>query len=110
MTNNILTIASLLLDSPRLPLNKANQSANKQNTSNLPCGWSKQGLETFNKVCTEVNINRQQLGQEFDKAFKKKSMEETMVSTNKTGKRKRHYIETYNDLNDGEQIIANGEK
>ena len=33
-----------------------------------------------------------------------------MVSTNKTGKRKRHYIETYNDLNDGEQIIANGEK
>jgi hypothetical protein len=37
-------------------------------------------------------------------------MEETMICTSKNGKRKRNYIETYNDLNEEEQIIVNGEK
>ena len=60
-------------------------------------------------MCTEVKINRRQLGQEFDKAFKE-SMEETMICTSKNGKRKRNYIETYNDSNEEEQIIVNGEK
>jgi hypothetical protein len=60
-------------------------------------------------VCTEVKINRKQLGQEFDKVFKE-SMEETMICTSKTAKRKRNCIETNNDLNYEEQIIVNREK
>jgi hypothetical protein len=74
----------------------------------LPCGWSKEGLQTFNKLAKEVYINRKENGEEFDKAFKK-SMEQEMASTNKTGKRKRNYIDTYNDLNEGELIIKDEE-
>jgi hypothetical protein len=33
-----------------------------------------------------------------------------MASTNKTGKRKRNYSETYNDLKEGELIMKDGEE
>jgi hypothetical protein len=69
----------------------------------LPCGWSKDGLQTFNQLAKEVNKNRQEHGEEFDKAFKK-TIKEEMASTNKTGKRKRNCIDTYNDLNEGAAV------
>jgi hypothetical protein len=81
---------------------------NKAGTSHLPCGWSKDGLRTFNQLATEIYKNRNEHGEEFDKAFKK-SIEEEMASTNKTGKRKRSCIDIYNDLNEGELIIKDEE-
>jgi hypothetical protein len=74
----------------------------------LPCGWSKDGLQTFNQLAKEVNKNCQEHGEEFDKAFKK-TIEEEMASTNKTGKRKRNCIDTYNDLNEG-ALVKNDEE
>jgi hypothetical protein len=74
----------------------------------LPCGWSKDDLQTFNQLAKEVNKNRQEHGEEFDKAFKK-TIEEEMASTNKTGKRKRNCIDTYNDLNEG-ALVKNDEE
>jgi len=76
-------------------------------TSHLPCGWSKDGLQTFNQLAKEVYISRKAHGEEFDKAFKK-TIEEEMASTNKTGKRKRNCIDTYNDLNEEELIMHKG--
>jgi hypothetical protein len=70
----------------------------------LPCGWSQDGVQTFNKLAKEVSTDCQKHDEEFDKAFRK-SIEQEMTSTNKTGKRKRNYIETYNDLNEGELIM-----
>jgi hypothetical protein len=75
----------------------------------LPCGWSKDGLQTFNQLAKEVYKNRNEHGEEFDKAFKK-SIEEEMASTNKTGKRKRNSIDTYNDLNEAELIMNKDEE
>ena len=77
-------------------------------TSHLPCGWLKDGLQTFNQLTKEVYISCKEHGEEFDKAFKK-TIEEEMASTNKTGKRKRNCIDTYNDLNEGELIIKEEE-
>ena len=74
----------------------------------MPCGWSKDGLQTFNQLAKEIYKNRQEKGEEFDKAFKK-TMEEEMASTNKTGKRKRNCIDTYNDLNEGALIMKDEE-
>jgi hypothetical protein len=56
------------------------------------------------KLAKEVSANHQEHGEKFDKAFKE-SIEQEMVSSSKTGKRKRNYIDTYNDLNEGEQIM-----
>ena len=64
----------------------------------MPCGWSKDGLETFNKLAREVNIDRKKRSEEFDKEFKEKMEQEMASTSNKTGKRKRSGIETYNDL------------
>jgi hypothetical protein len=75
----------------------------------LPCGWSQDGLQTFNKLAKEISADQQKHGEEFDTAFKK-SIEQEMASTNKTGKRKRNYIETYNDLNEGELIMKDEEE
>ena len=77
-------------------------------TRNLPCGWSKDGFQTFNQLAKEFYISHKEHGEEFDKAFKK-SIEEEMASTNKTDKRKRNCIDTYNDLNEGELIIKEEE-
>jgi hypothetical protein len=77
---------------------------NAGTSSHLPCGWSKDGLRTFNQLAKEIYKNRNKHGEEFDKAFKR-SIEEEMTSTHKAGKRKRNCIETYNDLNQAELII-----
>ena len=74
----------------------------------MSCGWSKHGLQTFNQLAKEVYKNRKEHGEEFDKAFKK-SIEQEMASTNKTGKRKRNCVDTYNDLNEGELIMKDEE-
>jgi hypothetical protein len=97
--------------SPRFT--KANSNKDEQFVDNtgrrhLPCGWSRDGLETFNKLAKEVHHDRQKHGEEFDKAFKE-SIEQEMASNNKTGKRKRNCIDTYNDLNEQELITNNGE-
>ena len=70
----------------------------------MSCGWSKDGLQTFNQLAKEIYKNRNEHGEEFDKAFKK-SIQEEMASTNRAGKRKRNCIETYNDLNEAEMIM-----
>jgi len=67
-------------------------------------GWSQDGLQTFNHLAKEVYKNRKEHGEEFDKAYKK-ALEEEMASTNKTGKRKRSNIDTYDDMNDGAFLI-----
>ena len=72
--------------------------------SHLPCGWSKDGLQTFNQLAKEIYKNRNEHGEDFDKAFKK-SIEEEMASINRAGKRKRNCIETYNDLNQAQLIM-----
>ena len=74
----------------------------------MPCGWSKDGLQTFNQLAKEVYKNRQEHGEEFDKAFKD-ALEEEMASTNKTGRRKRNNIDRYNDLNEGALIMKDAE-
>jgi len=55
-------------------------------------------------LAKEVHNNRKELGEDFDKAFKKSTKQE-MASTNKPGKWKRNCIDTYNDLNEGELMI-----
>jgi hypothetical protein len=72
----------------------------------LPCGWSKDGLQTYNQLAKEIISDRKEHGEEFDNAFKT-SIEQEMASSaiNKTGKRKRHCVDTYNDLNEGELIM-----
>jgi hypothetical protein len=82
---------------------------NNASTSHLPCGWSKDGLQLFNQLAKEVYKNCNEHGEEFDKAFKK-SIKEEMASTNKAGKRKRNYIETYNALNQAELINSDEEQ
>jgi hypothetical protein len=62
-----------------------------------PCGWSKEGLEVFNKLAKEIYSDRQDNDMEFDKAFKD-GIEKEMASNNKNRKRKRNCIDTYNDL------------
>ena len=91
-------------------MNKADQFGHNDGTRShpLPCGWSKDGLQTFNQLAKEVYKNRQEHGEEFDKAFKN-ALEEEMASTNKTGKRKRNNIDTYNDLNEGALIMKDAE-
>jgi hypothetical protein len=67
----------------------------------VTCGWSKQGLQTFNQLAREIFISHKEDGEDFDKAFKE-HIDQEMASTKKTGKRKRNCIETYNDHNEEE--------
>jgi hypothetical protein len=55
-------------------------------------------------LAKEVYNNRNEHGEEFDRAFKK-SIKEEIASTIKAGERKRNCIETYNDLNEVELIM-----
>jgi hypothetical protein len=66
------------------------------------------GLAMDSKSSKEVCKNRQEHGEDFDKAFKN-TMEEDMASTNKAGKRKRNGIDTYNDLNASALIMKDAE-
>ena len=50
---------------------KGKQHVNKDaNKSYLPCGWSKDGLQTFNELANEVIIDRNERGNAFDNEFK----------------------------------------
>jgi acetyl-CoA carboxylase carboxyltransferase component len=72
----------------------------------LPCGWSKDGLQTFNQLAREIRNDRKEHGDEFEQEFKT-SIKQEMESreTNKHGKRKRNCIDTYNDLNETQIIM-----
>jgi hypothetical protein len=37
----------------------------------LPCGWSQDGLHTFNELAKEISKDPKEHGEEFKKAFKK---------------------------------------
>jgi hypothetical protein len=76
----------------------------------LPCGWSQEGLRTFNEFAKEISKDRKKHGEEFEKEFKVRIEQQIENSTtNKNGKRKRNCIDTYNDLNEGKCIITNEE-
>ena len=51
----------------------------------------------FNKLAREVNSDRKAHGSTFEKAFKKIISEE-VANSKKSEKRKREYVDTYNDL------------
>ena len=76
----------------------------------LQCGWSQEGLQTFNALAKEISNDRQEHGEEFYKAFKT-TIEQQMESsaTSKNCKRKRNCIDTYNDLTEGQLIMKNEE-
>jgi hypothetical protein len=89
--------------------NKAEQG-HKGNMNLLPCGWSKEGLETFNQLAKEIKQDRKEHGETFNEAFKTSIEEEMALSQlHKNGKRKRQCIDTYNDLNETEMIIKDEE-
>ena len=71
----------------------------------MPCGWSQEGLITFNKLAKEISQDRIENDESFNEAFKKSTENEMAISAlNKNGKRKRECIDTYNDLNEGQLI------
>jgi hypothetical protein len=88
---------------------KDNQMENRESQRNLPSGWNKNGLETFNRLAREVLNDRMKHGEEFDKAFKTSCDEAKLSCTKTTPKRKRNYVDTYNDLDGGEGIQNKGE-
>lgn len=73
----------------------------------LPCGWSQDGLNTFNQLAKEICKDRKEHGETFNKAFKT-SIEEDMASRaiNQAGKRKRQCVDTYNDLTTNHEIMS----
>ena len=54
-------------------------------------------MQTFNRLAREVDNDRKEHGSSFEKAFKKK-IDEEVTNSKKSEKRKREYIDTYNDL------------
>jgi hypothetical protein len=77
----------------------------------LPCGWSQDGLCTFNALAREISKDCKDHGNEFDKAFKMTVQEQAPNSaSNKNGKRKHNCIDTYNDLNKNDFIVNNEEE
>jgi hypothetical protein len=76
----------------------------------LPCGWSQDGLCTFNALAREISKDRKEHADEFKKAFKMTIQQQALNSaSNKNGKQKCNCIDTYNDLNDN-NFIANNEE
>jgi hypothetical protein len=85
----------------------SNQRANNV----LPCGWSQDGLSTFNALAREISKDCKDHGDEFEKAFKMTVQEQALNSaSNKNGKRKHNCIDTYNDLNDNGFNVDNEEE
>jgi hypothetical protein len=82
----------------------------QRNINLLPCGWSQDGLQTFNQLAKEISQDRMENGENFNVAFKTSIEEEMAISAmNKNGKRKRQCIDTYNDLNEGQLIMKDEE-
>jgi hypothetical protein len=77
----------------------------------LPCGWSQDGLNTFNALAREISKDCKEHGDEFEKAFKMTIQQQTLNSAfNKNGKQKHNCIDTYNDLNQNDFIVNNEEE
>ena len=85
---------------------RPNKEGNKfvNNKTYLPCGWSKEGLQTFNELANEVIIDRKEHGSEFDNKYKER-VKQDLANTYKAKKRKRHCVDTYSDLLDGEVMV-----
>ena len=64
----------------------------------LSGGWSEEGRLTFNRLAREVVSDRKDHGGKFDKAFKKWIDEQVLANSKRSEKRKRAFIDTYNDL------------
>ena len=85
----------------------SNQRANNV----LPCGWSQDGLSTFNALAREISKDHKDHGNKFNKAIKMNVQEQALNSaSNKNGKRKHNCIDTYNDLNDNGFNVNNEEE
>ena len=54
-------------------------------------------MQTFNRLAREVDSDRKAHGISFEKAFKK-MIDEEVANSKKSEKRKREYVDTYNDL------------
>jgi hypothetical protein len=77
----------------------------------MPCGWSQDGLYTFNALAREISKDRKEHRDKFKKAFKMTIQQQTLNSaSNKNGKRKRNCIDTYNELNENDFIVNNEEE
>jgi hypothetical protein len=63
----------------------------------LSGGWSNEGMLTFNRLAREVDSDRKDHGGKFEKTFKK-WIDEEAANSKKSEKRKRAFIDTYNDL------------
>ena len=63
----------------------------------LSGGWSNEGMLTFNRLAREVDSDRKDHGGKFKKTFKKWTDEEA-DNSKKSEKRKRAFVDTYNDL------------
>jgi hypothetical protein len=76
--------------------NKADQFVNNEGTDHLPCGWSKDGLCTFNQLSKEVYKNCNEHGEEFDKVFKKASRKKWPAPRKVAKERENHnYVSVY---------------
>jgi predicted AAA+ superfamily ATPase len=74
----------------------------------LSCGWSRDGLKTFNELAREIYNDRNVRGEEFDNRFKE-GIEMEVAMTNIL-KRKRTFVDTYNDLNHGGIVMNDQEE
>jgi hypothetical protein len=82
----------------------------QRNINIIPCGWSQEGLLTFNKLVKEISKDWIENDESFNEAFKTSMENEMAISAlNKNGKRKQDCIDTYNDLNEGQLISKNEE-
>jgi hypothetical protein len=75
------------------------------------CGWSQDGLCTFNALAREISKDHKEHVDEFEKAFKMTIQQQAFNSAlNRNGKRKCNRIDTHNDLNDNDFIVNNEEE
>ena len=54
-------------------------------------------MQTFNRLAGEVDSDRKAHGSSFEKAFKK-MIDKEVANSKKSEKRKREYVDTYNNL------------
>ena len=81
-----------------------NAVVNHKKIKDSACGWSQDGLKTFNELAQEIAKDRKEHGEEFDEEFKTSvQMQMESKTTSSIGKPKND-IQTYNDLN-GEALI-----
>ena len=64
----------------------------------LTGGWFNEGMLRFNRLAREVDSDRKDHGGKFEKAFRKMIDDEVAKSKKSEKRRKRAFIDTYNDL------------